>query len=134
MSDDFLVPVPKNFTVPTDTGSLPAIDAAPAPVVVADRNPGFTSGIVGILFAIIPFLFVVGIPLSINSVTKSRKAGRSYALGAWSFVFNILSFLCMAFLIIVIFGLVDGLQSVCSTLIPGGTVDLPDGSVYTCPA
>lgn len=133
MSEEYLVPVPKNFAVPADTDSLPAIDA----VVVVEtptRNPGFTSGIVALIFAVIPFLFVVGIPLSISSVKKSRSTTMSYALGAWAFVFNIISLLCMAFLIIVIFGLVDGLQSVCSTLLPGGSVALPDGSVYTCPA
>lgn len=134
MSEDYLVPVPKNFAVPTDTGSLPAIDVVSATPAAPGRNAGFTSGLVALIFAVIPFLFVVGIPLSISSVKKSRSTGSSYALGAWAFVFNIISLLCMAFLIIVIFGLVDGLQSVCSTLLPGGSVALPDGSVYTCPA
>lgn len=100
---------------------------------ITKHNPGSLMGILSIILSILPLMFILGLPFSIVSVSKSRKAKKPSYIGIVGFIFNLIALIATAFLVIVMFGLVDGLNQVCTTLTNGGTLVLPNGYTYTCP-
>lgn len=100
---------------------------------ITKRKPGAFIGGFSILLSIVPFMFILGIPFSIISVSQARKAKKSSMIGIVGFILNIIALLVTAFLIIVLLGWVEGLNEVCTSITGGGTINLPDGNTYTCP-
>lgn len=142
VSDIDFVDVPESFITP-DEEFLPEVipvsleeqsDVDAMAEVVVEKNPGFSLGLVATVLSIIPILFVVGLPLSIASVSKSRKASRSSALGVVAFILNLLALLGTVFLVVVFLGLVEGTEAICSSITGGSTIMLPTGQSFTCPA
>lgn len=142
MSEDYRVDVPKSFIQPNENNLPPIVGISMVSVgeetiverPIRDRNPGLVSGLWSVILSIFPLLFVIGLPLSIMSVSKSRKASRSSALGVIGFLLNILALLGTAFIVVLFLGLIDGLSTVCSSLVEGTNIVLPNGEQLVCPA
>ena len=83
-------PVPESAPQPAPVTTVPPVQPQPvpspapmqppAPTGMASHNPGQTMGIVSIILGVLT-LWLIGLPLAIVSMVKSKKANASRTLG-----------------------------------------------------